>query len=231
MRDVSRKIKTLRIAIADATLIVEPSTLELIRERQVPKGDPLEVSRVAAVQAAKNTALIIPYCHPMPVDYVGVSFSLEPDRIRVRTEVKAIHKTGVEMEALTAASVAALTLYDMLKMLDKSMQILNVRLVSKSGGKSDWNREPPEGSHAAVLVISDSVSRGEKVDGSGKLIVERLETEGFKSPRYKVVPDEVEKIRAALIAWTDKQHLDLVLTTGAPARDLGMSPRKRWKMF
>lgn len=214
MRDVSRKIKTLRIAVAEAVVSLDPATLGLIRDGRVPKGDPLEVARVAAVQAAKETSRIIPFCHPMPVDYVGVAFSLEQDRIRARAEVKAIHKTGVEMEALTAVSVAALTLYDMLKMLDKTMEISSVRLVSKSGGKSDWESEPPEGARAAVLVISDSVSHGEKVDRSGRLIVERLEAEGFQVPEYRIVPDEVAKISAAVKDFADKLKLDLVVTTG-----------------
>src|SRR5262245_44076344 len=112
MRDISFKIKTFRSARAQAVITASPDTIQQIRDNQIPKGNPLEIAKVAAVQAAKNTSQIIPYCHPLPIDYVGVTFTLKEDRIEIETEVKVIHKTGVEMEALTAASVAALTLYD-----------------------------------------------------------------------------------------------------------------------
>src|SRR3989304_9469959 len=105
MFDVSHKTRTARIATARATLVVHPDTLRRIRERQVPKGDPLEVAKVAAIQAAKNTAQMIPYCHPIPVDHVAVEYKLAEDRIEVSVTVKAIYRTGVEMEALAAASV------------------------------------------------------------------------------------------------------------------------------
>ncbi|MCE5273306.1 bifunctional molybdenum cofactor biosynthesis protein MoaC/MoaB [bacterium] len=221
MRDVSRKIRTLRIAVAEAVLSLQPETIGLIREGRVPKGDPQEVARVAAVQAAKNTPSIIPYCHPLPLDYAGVSYTFGDDWIKVRAEVKAIHKTGVEMEALTAAAVAALTLYDMLKMLDTTMEIREVRLVSKTGGKSGWDSEPPRGARAGVLVVSDSVAEGRRSDGSGRLIVERLETDGFAVPEYVIVPDDAEKVREALVRLADEAKLDLVLTTGGT----GAGPR------
>jgi cyclic pyranopterin phosphate synthase len=116
-------------------------TARAVREGTVPKGDPLPVARVAAVMAAKNTPDIIPYCHPLPVESVKVRFSVGEDRIEVETETKTSAKTGVEMEALTAASVAALTLYDMLKQLDMGMTIESVRLLEKRGGKSDFERK------------------------------------------------------------------------------------------
>ncbi len=100
--------------------------------------------RVAAIQAAKNTSQIIPYCHPLPLDFVDCQFEVGEGTILIRTEVKAIYKTGVEMEALTAASVAALTLYDMLKIVDETMEIRSIKLVSKTGGKSDFVSPFPE---------------------------------------------------------------------------------------
>jgi cyclic pyranopterin monophosphate synthase len=214
MRDISGKARTLRRARASALLIVSSATVEQIREGKVPKGDPLAVARVAAVQAAKNTSAIIPYCHPLPVDYVGVDFTLGTDRIEVDVEVKAIHRTGVEMEALTAASVAALTLYDMLKMLDRGMEIREVRLASKTGGRSEFAVRPAENSRAGVLVVSDSVSEGRREDASGRLIAERLEAEGFRVAVFQVVPDDREKIRETLTHFADSLGLDLVLTTG-----------------
>jgi cyclic pyranopterin phosphate synthase len=107
VKDVSFKVKTLRVATAQAVVKASPSTLAAIRGNTVPKGDPLAVAKVAAVQAAKNTSQIIPYCHPLPIDYVSCNFDLGADSITVVVEVKAVYKTGVEMEALTAASVAA----------------------------------------------------------------------------------------------------------------------------
>lgn len=202
----------------------------MLRDGQIPKGDPLPVAKVAAVQAAKNTSAIIPYCHPLPVDFVGVEFDVQETAIVTRVEVKAIYKTGVEMEALAAASVAALTLYDMMKMLDEDMAIEGVRLVEKRGGKSDFRDARPGGSgiagtqlKAAVLVMSDSIAAGKKQDSSGKLICERLKAEGIDVVDYKIVPDEEQAIESTLTDYADKQKLDLVVTTGGT----GLSPRDR----
>jgi cyclic pyranopterin phosphate synthase len=140
MWDVSDKEPTVRVAIARAVLTVQPSTMEAIRSGTVPKGDPLPVAKVAAVLAAKNTPQIIPYCHPLPVESVKVDFELDDVQIIVTTQVKTSAKTGVEMEALTAAATAALTLYDMLKQLDMGMVIESIRLLEKTGGKSDYKR-------------------------------------------------------------------------------------------
>ena len=219
MRDISRKIKTLRSAVAQATLRVSPSTISLIKKNKIPKGNPLEVAKVAAVQAAKNTSQIIPYCHPLPIDFVGVEYTLGKSTIVVKVEVKAIYKTGVEMEALTGASVAALTLYDMMKMLDDDMEIAGVRLVSKRGGKSDF--KIATALRAAVLVMSDSVSAGKKKDESGKLIVERLRELKIGIAEHAVVPDDEKAITKKLLHYTDKLKLDLVITTGGT----GLGPR------
>ena len=221
MRDISNKTNTLRTAEATASLKVQPSTLALIRKGKIPKGDPLEVARVAAVQAAKDTSRIIPYCHPLPLDHVAVEFSLGKQSIEVVATVKAIHKTGVEMEALTAASVAALTLYDMLKMLDETLVIENIRLAQKTGGKGDFSLEIAGPMKAAVLVISDSLAGRSKKDKSGQRIVERLEAEGFEIADFRVVPDEPEQVRERLVDYADRLKVDLVLTTGGT----GLGPR------
>jgi molybdenum cofactor biosynthesis protein MoaC len=221
MRDISRKFNTLRTAKAMAILLLKPSTLKTIREGKVPKGDPLEVARVAAIQAAKETSRIIPYCHPVPVDFVGVNYNLLDDRIEVMVEVKALYRTGVEMEALTAVSVAALTLYDMLKMLDDSMEIAGVRLVEKKGGKSDFRETLDFIPMAAVLVMSDSIAQGAAEDRSGKIIRERLEGEGFRIDSYKIIADDREEIKKSLFEFADRRQLDLVVTTGGT----GLGPR------
>jgi molybdenum cofactor biosynthesis protein MoaC len=211
----------LRTAKARAVLSLRPETIALIREGRVPKGDPLAVAKVAAIQAAKNTSQIIPYCHPLPVDFVGVEFEIGEGRIEIEVTVKAVHKTGVEMEALTGASVAALTLYDMLKMLDQTMEIAGVQLLEKKGGKSDFRSAFAKPLRAAVVVLSDSVAAGKKSDESGRLISDRLREEGVEVADYRIVPDDKEKIVETLIGFADRDRLDLVVTTGGT----GFGPR------
>ena len=220
MLDISRKTDTLRRATAEAILRAAPETIERLRARQIPKGDALEVARVAAIQAAKNTSQIIPFCHPLPILACDVHYEIETQTVRVRVSVKSIYKTGVEVEAMTAASVAALTLYDMLKMIDQTLSIESIRLLEKKGGKSDYGRFNGE-LHAAVVVLSDSVAAGKKSDTSGRMIVERLEELGIQVEDYRVLPDDPEPLASQLIAYADEQHLDLVLTTGGT----GFSPR------
>ncbi len=131
MRDISQKTDSLRTAVAKAVLRVSPSTIKAIKDGEIPKGDPLSCAKVAAIQAAKSTSQIIHCVIRFQLLTSALSFQLDEDAIEIVTTVKAIYKTGVEMEALTAASVAALTIYDMTKMLDEVMQIESVRLESK----------------------------------------------------------------------------------------------------
>ena len=139
MMDISQKPDTTRRAVAQAMLLAKRETIAALRDGTLPKGDPLPVAKVAAIQAAKNTSQIIPYCHPLQLEHVGVEFKIEDDRITVTVDVAAHYKTGVEMEALTAASVAALTIYDMMKAIDPGMRITDNYLLSKTGGKSDYS--------------------------------------------------------------------------------------------
>lgn len=220
MRDVSAKVKTLRTATAKSILKVSPATIQMIKDGKIPKGDPLPVAKVAAIQAAKNTSQIIPYCHPLPIDYVGVEFNLNNDSIEISATVKAVYKTGVEMEALTAASVAALTIYDMTKMLDEAMEISSTVLVDKTGGKSDF-RQKVSGLKAAVLVMSDTIAAGKKSDQSGQLIVDRLKGEGLDVVDYQIISDDPQGIAAAINEYADDKKVDLVVTTGGT----GTSPR------
>jgi len=221
MRDVSNKYNTLRSAIAEAIVEVSNSSIEAIRSNSVPKGDVFTVAKVAGVLAAKNVSQIIPYCHNIPVDFVDVRFELLENSIRIESEVRSVYKTGVEMEALTAVSVAALTVYDMLKMIDDTVLISKTRLVEKSGGKSDFITELERGLKAAVLVLSDSISAGKKSDESGKIIVERLKKEGINVRHYEILSDDCDQIEKRLIELCDGQKLDLILTTGGT----GFSPR------
>jgi molybdenum cofactor biosynthesis protein MoaC len=220
--DISHKSTTLRAATAKATLRVSPDTVAKIQDGAIPKGDPLEVAKVAAIQAAKSTSSIIPYCHPLPIEFVGVEYEMGEDAVHVKVTVKTVSKTGVEMEALTGASVAALVLYDMMKMLDKAMAIESVVLLEKEGGKSSFReRMGAKPRRAAVLVASDSIVAGQKSDRSGRLIVDRLKAEGIDVAGYDIVPDEPDTIVERLLSYCDDQKLDLVLTTGGT----GFSPR------
>ena len=142
MVDVGEKTVTRRRAAATALVRTRPDVIARIAEGGMPKGDVLAAARVAGIMAAKKTAELIPLCHPLPIDAVGVDFELAADAVRIRAEATTHAKTGVEMEALTAAAVAALTVYDMCKAVDREMTIEQVRLEQKSGGKSgDFLRE------------------------------------------------------------------------------------------
>jgi cyclic pyranopterin phosphate synthase len=136
MVDISDKNVTSRTATARATVLAERSTIDLIRAGTARKGDVLATARIAGIAAAKKTSELIPLCHPLMISTASVEFALNADSIDVEAVVKVDGKTGVEMEALTACSIACLTLYDMLKAADRGMQITNLRLVEKTGGKS-----------------------------------------------------------------------------------------------
>jgi len=138
MVDVTEKKPTIRAAVAGAVVSMKPETLSMIRDQKVKKGNVLETARIAGIMAAKRTSELIPMCHPLSLTHVQVDF--KPDetnsRIRIEASVRTIDQTGVEMEALTAVAVAALTVYDMCKSYDRDMTVSNVQLLEKSGGKS-----------------------------------------------------------------------------------------------
>ncbi len=142
MVDTSGKAETARVASASALVRMLPATLALIKDRDLAKGDVLEVARLAGIMAAKRTGELIPLCHPLALDAVRVDFAFEGDTLlRIDATVSCVGRTGVEMEAMTAASIAALTVYDMCKGVDRAMTVERVRLEAKSGGKSgDFGR-------------------------------------------------------------------------------------------
>lgn len=220
MKDIGHKITTFRHAEAVSILRLHPRTLAKVRRGDTPKPDVLAVSRAAGLLAAKKTPEWIPYCHPIPLEQVSIDYELFEDRVEIRVGVKALWKTGVEMEALTAASAVALNLYDMLKPIDKDMEILSTRLIRKKGGKSDYQTRAPRGLKAAVLVTSDGTFAGKREDRSGRLLKEKLGEMGVEKIDYKILPDETEAIRNQLLAWCEAGK-DLVITTGGT----GMGPR------
>src|SRR5918993_4116408 len=141
MVDTSAKTTTTRHATASARVLMSPETITALREHRTPKGDPLEAARLAGIMAAKRTADLIPLCHPLPLTHIDVQATVEDTGVSLQAEVSTNAQTGVEMEALTAVAVAALTIYDMCKALEKGMTITDVQLESKTGGKSgDYER-------------------------------------------------------------------------------------------
>lgn len=146
MVDVADKAETRRVAVAEARLRMQPSTLKQILEGALAKGDALAVARVAGIQAAKRCADLIPLCHPLPLNLVSVRFqAAPPDALAVTAECRVTGRTGVEMEAMTAASIAALTIYDLCKAIDRGMEVQDVRLLRKEGGRSGQWRRTGEG--------------------------------------------------------------------------------------
>lgn len=146
MVDVSEKVETVRRAVAHGRVLLAPATVSLLRDNAVPKGDALAVARIAGIMAAKRTSELIPLCHPLPITKVVVNLEITDIGVEIEAEVRVTGKTGVEMEALTAVSVAALTLYDMVKAVDRGAVITDIRLEEKSGGKSgDFQRASAPG--------------------------------------------------------------------------------------
>jgi len=140
MVDVGGKEATERRAVARATVVMQPDTAAAVARGDGPKGEVLGTARIAGIQAAKRTAELIPLCHPLALSFVDVRIEVQDGRVDVSAEARTTGPTGVEMEAMTAASVAALTIYDMVKGLERGVEITDLGLVEKTGGKSDWRR-------------------------------------------------------------------------------------------
>ncbi|MBI5143710.1 MAG: cyclic pyranopterin monophosphate synthase MoaC [Candidatus Omnitrophica bacterium] len=136
MIDITDKEETLREAMVGAKVFIKPAVIQLIKKGKMPKGDVLEAARLAGIMAAKKTAELIPMCHPIPIEYVGINFSVKKGSIDIIVTVKGRAKTGVEMEAFTAAAMASVTIYDMCKAFDRTIVISEIKLLEKSGGKS-----------------------------------------------------------------------------------------------
>jgi cyclic pyranopterin phosphate synthase len=142
MVDITEKGETRRLAVAEGFVRMQPATVGIIERQEVAKGDVFTVAKVAGILAAKATASLIPMCHPLLLTDVTVNLQTEPDGVSIRASVSTFGRTGAEMEALTAVSVAGLTIYDMCKAVDKTMVIGEIRLVHKQGGKSDFHADP-----------------------------------------------------------------------------------------
>lgn len=219
MVDVGAKPVTARRAVATATVRMRPDVLAQLVEAGGPKGDAFVTARLAGIGAAKRTAELIPLCHPLPLDRVDVELTADAadGTVRITTEARATARTGVEMEALTAASVAALTLYDMAKALQRDIVIERVELLEKSGGRSGhYGRESaaPATHEAVVVTCSKRSAAGERDDASGPGLVAALHDAGFDvAPDAVVVADDEQAIASLLRSLADAGHR-LILTTG-----------------
>lgn len=215
MKDITLKPDSLRTATATAVITMPEHCVALLQNRQVDKGDALEIARMAAIMAAKKTEAILPFCHQVPLRAADVKYTFEADKVIVESHVECIGPTGVEMEALTAASVCCLTLYDMLKphCTQTDMEIGGIHLLQKRGGKSHFRRQLKGDSTAAILVLSDTVASGKKPDTAGLSVKQGLEQAGFTTAAYDIVPDEADAIRQ----WLDTQlanEVDAIITVG-----------------
>lgn len=209
------------MARAQAVVVTgSEDTVEAVRSNAVPKGNVTETARTAALLAIKRTHELLPHCHPLPVEYAQVQFILDKNEIRIEVEAKTIYRTGVEMEALHGASTAALTVYDMLKPIDKNLEIASIRLLQKSGGKSDYADKFSRALSAAVVVVSDSVAAGKKKDTAGKAVGAHLEKLEVTVAEYIVIPDELPQIQHTVKSLAQRGIALIALTGGT-----GISPR------
>jgi cyclic pyranopterin monophosphate synthase len=221
MKDILYKSSTIRKAIATAIVqLSDQRAMHAVLNKTVPKGDVFEFSRAAGLLAIKKTSDLIPDCHPIPVEFAAITYKTEKLSIHISVEVHTIYKTGVEVEAMHGASVVALTMYDMLKPLDKGIEIASIRLEKKSGGKSDYKKKQPEAIRCAVIVCSDSISKGDAKDLSGITIIEKLKEYGIENTSYEVVPDDFHLIQQEAIKYSS-QGYELILFTGGT----GLSPK------
>ena len=214
MVDITFKASTLRIATAQAVVVVsKQETIDAINNKTVPKGDVFAMSKAAGLLGVKKTADLLPDCHPMPIEYTGIEYNIEGLEITITMTVKTIYKTGVEVEAMHGASIVALNMYDMLKPIDKGIEIRTIKLLRKKGGKSDFKDKYRTDLTAAVIVCSDSISAGQKEDKAGKAIIQKLEEASVEIKEYSIIPDEIEDIQKAVLKHATEKT-DMVLFTG-----------------
>ncbi len=214
MVDITHKINTLRIATAQAIVKVsKPETIEAIKNKTVPKGDVFAMSKAAGLLGVKKTPDLLPDCHPLPIEFTGIEYKISGLEIIVLCTIKTIYKTGVEVEAMHGASVVALNMYDMLKPIDKGVEIHNIKLLNKKGGKSDFKDKFRKDITAAVVVCSDTISAGQKEDKAGKAIIKKLEESDVTISEYQVIPDEADVIQTKVKTY-QSQGIDLIIFTG-----------------
>lgn len=235
MRDISHKQISLRTAKAVAIIFCSEKSIDLINSNKLPKGNLFDVARAAGFLGAKLTPQLLPHCHPVTIDAMEFSFEFLDKKLHaelfnadiqnrtgilIKGEAKSIGRTGIEMEVLTAVSVAALEIYDMLKPVDTELEIGHIKLLEKRGGKSNRSRYIEESPVCAVLVCSDSSANGEREDKSGKMICKMLEQLNAEIKYYTILPDDKDKIQKQILDWVN-EDIHFIFTTGGT----GLGPR------
>jgi cyclic pyranopterin monophosphate synthase len=222
MVNITHKSSSLREAIASATVTVsKQETIDAVKNKTVPKGDVFEFSRAAGLLAIKKTSDVIPDCHPLPVEFAAIKHAIDGLKIIVTVEVHTIYKTGVEVEAMHGAAITALTMYDMLKPLDKGVEISNIKLENKKGGKSDFTQQAAN-LKAVVIVCSDNVSKKEKEDTAGIKVAEKLAAHKIDVMAQETIADDFDLIqqKAKHYAASECNLLVFVGGTGVSPRDV-----------
>jgi len=218
MVDVTDKVVTVRIAKAEGKISMLPETILAIQNDALPKGNVLTTAKISGIQSAKKTAEMIPMCHQLNLSFADIEFEMEEDGILIKSSVKTKEATGVEMEALSAVSGAALTIYDMCKSVDKSMVIGEIKLVKKVGGKSDHTVEYRP--NVGVITLSDSISSGQGEDKSGPILINGFSDAGCLVNHHETFPDGSKKLVSTIQDWV-KDGVELIITTGGT----GLGPR------
>jgi len=214
MVDITHKSNTLRTATAQAIVKVSrQETIAAILNNAVPKGDVFAMSKAAGLLGVKKTPDLLPDCHPLPIEFTGIDYKIDGLEITVLVTVKTIYKTGVEVEAMHGASVVALTMYDMLKPIDKGIELYHIKLLEKKGGKSSFQDKFRRDLNAVVIVCSDSISAGKKEDRAGKAIMAKLTECEVAVQDYIIIPDE-EAIIQEKAKYYQANGADMIIYTG-----------------
>ena len=214
MKNVALKPESYRTATAQAILYAPAHCIELLRTGNTEKGDALKTARIAGIMAAKRTDELIPLCHSLPIYRADIDYQLGSDHVVIVAEVETIATTGVEMEALTAASLAGLTIYDMLKPHCNPDELCldQCKLIQKKGGKSHFRKVLNTPLSAAVIVLSDTVAAGKKPDTAGQNVLEILQEANFKDIHYQVIADDPVQLKALIEQYITE--FPLILTVG-----------------
>ena len=223
MVNITHKSATLRIAIATGIVKVsKQETIDAIKNRQVPKGDIFEFSRAAGLLACKKTYEVVPDCHPLPIEFTSIKHEINGLEIKIIVEVHTVYKTGVEVEAMHGVMITALTIYDMLKPIDKQVEILNIQLEDKKGGKTDIKYAYPENLKVAVITCSDSINNGVGEDKSGAIVIEHLKKHHLNVAIKKVIADDFNTIQDEAKSLVNDGFQLILFTggTGLSSRDV-----------